>query len=98
MTYVFIGSKTQLFDIDTRKSFQNRLNIKTLFELYLFWINRIVWNLKPDGPVFVTSSLWLDFPLSCFFDALLPLSMLQTPLDLQIFKFSFFLDLTLKLS
>jgi hypothetical protein len=28
MTYVYIGSMTQLFDSDTRKSFLNKLNLK----------------------------------------------------------------------
>jgi hypothetical protein len=29
VTYAYIGSMTQLFDTDTRKSFQNKLNLRS---------------------------------------------------------------------
>jgi hypothetical protein len=77
--------------------FPKQTKSQTLIEHYLFRENRTIRNPKPEHPNFVTLSLRLNFLVSWSLDSLLPFSMLKTPLDLQIFEFSSFLNLTLKL-
>jgi hypothetical protein len=61
MSYVYIGSKTQLFESDMTKSFLNNQNLKPYSDSTLSEKNRTLRFSKPDIPVFATSPFVLKF-------------------------------------
>jgi hypothetical protein len=61
MTYVYIGSMTQLFESYTTKSFQSKQNFKPYLDSTLSGKKWTLRNRKSDHPVFVTLTSCLIF-------------------------------------
>jgi hypothetical protein len=61
MTYVYIGSRTQLFGLDMTKSFLKKHNVKPYSDSICSGKNQIVRFGKADGPVFATLTSCLIF-------------------------------------
>jgi hypothetical protein len=72
--------------------FLKQTKSQTLIRLYLFLKNWTNQNPKPEHPVFVTSSLGLNFLVSWSLDTLLPFFMLQIVLNIQILNSSSSID------